>query len=67
MSARLLLIHAGDDERGRVDELAAALSHLGSTVTVEDLAGGDYDKILDAVALADTVAFWPAASPTRRP
>lgn len=63
MSASIVLLHAGNSERGRVDKLAAALSGLGSTVVVEDLASGDYDKILDAVAQADTVAFWPAASP----
>lgn len=60
MSTKLLLLHSGNSERGRLEELAAALSGLGSTVTLEDLAGGDYDKILDAVVEADTVVFWPA-------
>ena len=64
MSTTILLLHAGNSERGRVDELAAALGEMGSTVVVEDLASGDYDQILDAVARADSVAFWPAASPT---
>ena len=63
MSASIVLLHAGNSERGRIEELAAALSGRGSTVVVEDLASGDYDKILDAVAQADSVAFWPAASP----
>jgi len=62
MSASILLLHAGNSERGRIDELAATLSRLGSTVAVEDLASGDYDKILDAVAKADTVVYWPAQS-----
>lgn len=62
MSATIVLLHSGNGEPGRVAELAAALGRLGSTVTVEDLASGDYDKILDAVARADTVAFWPEAS-----
>lgn len=63
MSASILLLHAGNSERTRVDELAATLGRLGSRVAVKDLAGGDYDQILDAVAAADTVAYWPAARP----
>ena len=63
MSTSLLLLHSGNSERARVDELAATLSRLGSKVTVEDLASGDYDKILDALVQADTVAYWPAQSP----
>lgn len=62
MSTSILLLHAGNSERERVDELAAALCRLGSRVAVEDLANGDYDRILDAVVLADTVAYWPAKS-----
>lgn len=59
MSTSLLLLHAGSSERARVDELAATLSRLGSRVAVEDLASGDYDRILDAVVQADTIAYWP--------
>lgn len=59
MSSSLLLLHAGNSERVRLDELAAMLNRLGSTVVVEDLASGDYDKILDAVVQADTVVYWP--------
>lgn len=62
MSTSLLLLHSGDSERGRVEELAAAIGRLGSKVAVEDLAAGDYDRILDAVEQADTVAFWPGES-----
>lgn len=62
MSANILLLHAGPGERRRVEELAAAIANLGSEVAVEDLASGQYDKILDAVARADTVIHWPAQS-----
>jgi len=64
MSKSLLLLYSGDIERSRVSELAAAIGQLGSRVTVEDLASGDYDRILDAVVKADTppVAVW-----TRQP
>jgi len=62
MSTNILLIHAGDGQRGRVEELAAAMVQLGSKVAVEDLDSGAYDRILDAVAQADTVIFWPAHS-----
>ncbi|MCX7168962.1 MAG: hypothetical protein NTY41_01375 [Proteobacteria bacterium] len=58
----ILLLHAGDDERDRVEELSAAIGRLGSNVAVENLASGDYDRILDAVARADTVIYWPAES-----
>lgn len=63
MSTSLLLLHAGNSERARIDELAATLSRLGSRVAVEDLASGDYDKILDALVQADTVVYWPAERP----
>lgn len=58
----MLLLHAGDGERGRVEELAAAMILLGSKVAVDDLDSGAYDRILDAVEQADTVIFWPAQS-----
>ena len=67
MSASLLLLHAGNSERARVDELAAALGRLGSTVVVEDLARGDYDKVLDAAAKADTVVYWPTQNAAPAP
>lgn len=59
MSSSILLLRSGDDGRGRVEELAAAMVHLGSRVAVEDLESGDYDRILDAVVQADTVIYWP--------
>lgn len=59
MSANLLLLHAGNSQRARVEDLAATLTRLGSSAMVADLASGDYDQILDEVARADTVAFWP--------
>ena len=62
MSTNILLLHAGDGERGRVKELAAAMVQLGSKVAVEDLDSGAYDRILDAVGEADTVIYWPAQS-----
>lgn len=62
MSATILLLHSGSGERGRVEELAAAMVQRGSRVAVEDLDSGDYDRILDAVGEADTVIYWPAQS-----
>jgi len=60
MSTNILLLHSGAGERRRVEELAAAIVKLGAKAAVEDLASGQYDRILDAVALADTVIHWPA-------
>lgn len=62
MSTKILLLHSGEGERGRVEELAAAIVQLGSAATMEDLESGDYGRILDAVAEADTVIYWPAHS-----
>ncbi|MFA6310489.1 MAG: hypothetical protein WCV99_15310 [Sterolibacterium sp.] len=62
MSTNILFLISGAGERDRVAGLAAAIINLGSKVAVEDLAGGDYDGILDAVERADTVIFWPANS-----
>ena len=60
MNASVLFLHAGDSER--VAEMAAAVSALGVKVVVEVLATGAYDRILDAVAAADSVVCWPAGS-----
>lgn len=62
MSTSVLFLCAGAGERARVEELAAAMGRQGSKVTVEDLADGDYDRILDAVERADTIVHWPAGS-----
>ena len=59
MTTSILLLRSGDGERQRVEELAAAIVRLGSKVVVEDLEGGHYDRILDAVVQADTVIYWP--------
>lgn len=61
-SKRILLLHAGDSGQGQLGGLAMALTHMGSSVTVKNLECGDYDHILDAVALADTVVYWPGES-----
>jgi len=62
VSATILLLHSGNGERGRIEEIAAAIVLLGSGVAVEDLDSGDYDRILDAVGKADTVIYWPTQS-----
>ena len=62
MNGNLLILHSGDAERGRVEELAAAISRQGAKVAVADLACGEYDRILDAVERADTVVYWPAGA-----
>ncbi len=67
MNQNILFLHAGESGRGRIDELAAAFAQLGTRVTVEDLSRCDYDRILDAVALADTVVHWPATPESLKP
>jgi len=62
MIARMLILLSGPDARHQVEELAASMARLVSSVAVEDLENGDYDRILDAVVEADTVICWPAGT-----
>lgn len=62
MKRSILLLHSGDSQRRQVVDLAAAIVELGSTVIMEDLDAGDYQRILDAVAQTDMVVHWPAPS-----
>lgn len=55
----VLVLYAGDDEPIVVMQLAEAIARLGSTATVRKMCGGQYEKVLDAVAIADTVIYWP--------
>ena len=55
----ILVLYAGDDEPVVATQLAEAIARLGSTATVRKMCSGQYEKVLDAVAIADTVMYWP--------
>ncbi len=55
----ILVLYSGNDEPVVVTQLAEAITCLGSTAVVRNLCNGQYDNILDAVAIADTVIYWP--------
>ena len=61
LKQRILLLHAGRGEQRHLENLAGSITRLGSTLVVEDLESGHYDKILDAAAFADIVMYWPSA------
>lgn len=55
----ILVLYSSNDEPVVVRQLAEAITSLGSTAVVRKMGNGQYDKILDAVAIADTVIYWP--------
>jgi hypothetical protein len=55
----VLVLYSSDDAPVVVTQLAEAITRLGSTAVVRKMCNGQYDKILDAVAIADTVIYWP--------
>ena len=59
MKRQILVLHADQDEPDFVRQLAESISRHGATAVVATLFGGQYDQILDAVAIADTVIYWP--------
>jgi hypothetical protein len=58
-SRKILFLYSSNDEPVVVSHLAAAITRLGSTASVCKLCYGQYDQILDAVEIADTVIYWP--------
>jgi len=55
----ILVLYSSNDEPIVVRQLAEAITRLGSTAVVCKMCAGQYDNILDAVAIADTVIHWP--------
>ncbi len=55
----ILVLYDGDGEPALVRQLAEAVARLGSTAAVLRMCSGRYEEILDAVAVADTVIYWP--------
>lgn len=62
-SKNILVLYSGNEEPADVTQLAQAITGLGSTAVVRKMGNGvgngEYDRILDAVAMADTVIYWP--------
>jgi len=56
---RILVLYSSSDEPMFVKQLAESITRLGSTAVVRPMHDGQYDEILDAVATADTVIYWP--------
>jgi len=57
-SQHILFLYPGNDEPAIVKQLADSIRHLGSTAVSRTMCDRQYDKILDAVAIADTVIYW---------
>lgn len=55
----ILVLYSSEEEPVLVTQLAGAISSKGSTAVIRKLCSGQYDNILDAVAIADTVIHWP--------
>jgi len=59
---KILILYAGADSIAapgvRLADLADSLTGLGAQVTLRECSQ-NYDEILDAVAGADSVLFWP--------
>jgi len=58
-SKTILVLYSGEDEPVTVTQLAEAIVRNGSTAVVRRLCSGQYGNVLDAVANADTVIYWP--------
>jgi len=58
-SRQILLLHSSHQEPAVVRQLAEAITRQGSSAVVCRLCHGQYDHVLDAVASADTVIYWP--------
>ncbi len=55
----ILLLYSSKEEPAVVKQLAESITRLGSTTVSRTMCDGQYDKILDAVEIADTVVYWP--------
>jgi len=58
-SRNILVLYSDNDEPVVVRQLAESITHLGSTAVIRKMCNGQYDQILDAVEIADTVIYWP--------
>lgn len=58
-SRHVLVLYAGNDEPIVVAQLAEAIARKGSTAVVRRMCSGQYDNVLDSVAIANTVIYWP--------
>ncbi|MHB1291485.1 MAG: hypothetical protein ACYCY5_04765 [Sulfuricella sp.] len=55
----ILVLYSSNDEPVVVRQIAKSITRLGATAVVRTMCDGQYDKILDAVAIADAVIYWP--------
>jgi len=58
-SRNILVLYSSDDEPVVVRQLAESIARLGSTAVVRKMCDSQYDQVLDAVEIADTVICWP--------
>ncbi len=56
---KILVLYSGNDEPVVVRQLADSIARLGSTAIIRKMGDGQYDQILDAVEIVDTVIYWP--------
>jgi len=59
LSQHILVLYSSNDEPAVVRQLAESITRLGSTTVTRTMYDHQYDKILDAVEIADTVVYWP--------
>jgi len=55
----ILVLYSDNEAPVVVSHLADAITRLGSIASVCKLCNSQYDQILDAVEIADTVIYWP--------
>jgi len=56
---QILILYSDVAEPLLVTQLAEAITVLGSTTIVRRLCDGQYENVLDAVAIVDNVIYWP--------
>ena len=56
---KILVLYSSNDEPVVARQLADSITHLGSTAIIRKMGDGQYDQILDAVEIVDTVIYWP--------
>lgn len=59
ISQHILVLYSSNDEPAVVRQLAESINRLGSTAVTRTMHDRQYGQILDAVAIADTVVYWP--------
>jgi hypothetical protein len=57
-SRNILFLYSDNEAPVVVAQLAEAIARLGSNATVREMCKGQYDSILEAVEIADTVVYW---------